>query len=88
MSRQTLPLYSSMARPLSLLFVVIEILKIEHNYRLGSFLLSRSPAKPSAALPLYSSTARPLPPFFIVIEILKSNMIIIVFFYFLEVPNL
>jgi hypothetical protein len=44
------------------------------------FLLSRSPAKPSAALPLYSSTVRPLPPFFIVIEILKSNMIIIVFF--------
>jgi hypothetical protein len=71
-----------MARPLCLLFIVIEILKIEHNYRLGSFLLSRSPAKPSVTLPLplYFSTARPLPPFFIVIEILNSNMTIIVFF--------
>ncbi|MCL0184729.1 hypothetical protein M2T59_31430, partial [Klebsiella pneumoniae] len=78
-----LPLYSSTARPVFLLFIIIEILKIKHNYRLGSFLLSRSPAKPSAALPLYSSTVRPLLPFFIVIEILKSNMIIIVFFYFL-----
>jgi hypothetical protein len=80
MSRQTLPLHSCTARPLSLLFIVIEILKIEHNYRLGSFLLFRSPAKPSVALPLYSSMARPLSPFFIVIEILKSNLIIIVFF--------
>jgi hypothetical protein len=71
MSRQTLPLYFSTARPLSLLFIIIEILKIEHKYHLGSFLLFRSPAKPSAALPLYSSIARPLPPFFIVIEIFK-----------------
>jgi hypothetical protein len=82
MSRQTLPLYSSTAHQLSHLFIVIEILKIEHNYRFGSFLLSRSPTKPSAALPLYSSTARPLPPFFIVIEILEPNMISIVFFTF------
>ncbi len=77
-----------MARPLSLFFIVIEILKIEHNYRFGSFLLSRNPAKPSTALPLYFSTARSLRPFFIFIEILKSNMIIIVFFYFFEVRNL
>jgi hypothetical protein len=54
-----------------LLFIAIEILKIEHNYRLGSFLLSRSPAKPSAALLFYSSTTRPLLLLFIVIEILK-----------------
>ena len=80
MSCQTSSLYSYTARPLSLLFIVIEILKIEHNYSLGSFLLSRSPAIPSVVLPLCSSTAHPLPPFFIVIEILKSNMIIIVFF--------
>jgi hypothetical protein len=65
---------------MSLLFIVIEILKIEHNYCLGSILLSRSLAKMSMALPLYSSIARPQHSFFIVIEILKSNMIISVFF--------
>ena len=32
-----LPLYSTMTRPLSPLFIVIGILKIKHNYCWGSF---------------------------------------------------
>jgi hypothetical protein len=41
-----LPMYSHTTRPLPLLFIVIEILKIKYDYHWGFFffLLSRSPA--------------------------------------------
>ena len=71
-----------------LLFIVIGILKIEHNYRWNSFFIFQKSRQPSAALQLYSYTPRPLLLLFIVIEILKIEYDYQwgLFFYFLEVP--
>jgi hypothetical protein len=62
-----------MARLVAPLFIVIGISKIKNNYCLGSFLLSRSPAKPLAALLLYSSTASPLPTLFSLLSLRFQN---------------
>ncbi|MCL0149060.1 hypothetical protein M2T53_28105, partial [Klebsiella pneumoniae] len=74
--------------PLSFLFIVIGILKIEHNYHSGSFFTfhkSRQTVSGFAIVLLFDSPAASL---LYCHEILKSNMIIIGFFYFLEVQNL
>ena len=54
-----------------LLFIVIGILKVEHNYHQNSFFIFQKSRQPSAALQLYSYTPRLLLLLLIAIEILN-----------------